>query len=179
MRGREVMAKKRGMTPKQGRFVEEYLVDLNATQAAIRAGYKAKNADVVGPELLGKTWVADAIKAGQQRLQKKLDITQERVLQEMARLAFFDVRKLFKEDGSLKRPHELDSNTAAAVASLDLDERKIKVFGKPEVLRDLGKHLGLFEKDNRQRTDPVRELLALVDGGEKGRGSSIIRNRSS
>jgi len=174
------MPKQKGqLTAKQARFVEEYLVDLNATQAAIRAGYKAKNADVVGAQLIGKTWVAAAIKAGQERLQKKLDITQERVLLEMARLAFFDVRKLFNPDGSMKKPHELDSDTAAAVASLDLDEEKIKVFGKPEVLRDLAKHLGLFEQDNRQRGDPVRELLALIDGGEKGRGSSIIRNRGS
>lgn len=49
------------LTAKQQRFVEEYLVDLNATQAAIRAGYSAKNADKIGPELLGKTRVAEAI----------------------------------------------------------------------------------------------------------------------
>ena len=51
------------MTPKQQRFVEEYLIDLNATQASIRAGYSAKNADKIGPELLGKTGVAEAIQA--------------------------------------------------------------------------------------------------------------------
>jgi len=175
------MPKQKGqLTAKQARFVEEYLVDLNATQAAIRAGYKAKNADVVGPELVGKTWVAAAIKARQEKLQKKLDITQERVLLEMARLAFFDVRKLFNPDGSMKKPHELDSDTAAAVASLDLDEEKIKVFGKPEVLRDLAKHLGLFEKDNVQQGGDLASIRASLDrisGGVRSRGASVIGNR--
>jgi phage terminase small subunit len=173
------MPKQKGvLTRKQTRFVDEYLVDLNATQAAIRAGYSARNADKIGPRLVGKSRVAAAIKVGQEKLQRRLEITQERVLQEMARLAFFDVRKLFNENGSLKKPHELDSDTAAAIASLDLNEQKIKSFGKPEALRDLAKHLGLFEKDNAQRTDPVRELLALIDSGAKSRGSSIISNRS-
>ncbi len=69
------------LTPKQARFVEEYLVDLNATQAAIRAGYSARNADKIGPELLGKTRVAEAVKAAQQARSGRTEITQDEVIQ--------------------------------------------------------------------------------------------------
>ena len=69
------------LTPKQARFVEEYLVDLNATQAAIRAGYSARNADKIGPELLGKTRVAEAVKAAQQARTERTEITQDEVIQ--------------------------------------------------------------------------------------------------
>ncbi len=69
------------LTPKQARFVEEYLLDLNATQAAIRAGYSARNADKIGPELLGKTRVAEAVKAAQQARTERTEITQDEVIQ--------------------------------------------------------------------------------------------------
>ncbi len=69
------------LTPRQARFVEEYLVDLNATQAAIRAGYSARNADKIGPELLGKTRVAEAVKAAQQARTERTGITQDEVIQ--------------------------------------------------------------------------------------------------
>ncbi len=68
------------LTPKQARFVEEYLLDLNATQAAIRAGYSARNADKIGPELLGKTRVAEAVKAAQQARTERTEITQDEVI---------------------------------------------------------------------------------------------------
>src|SRR5579875_2449812 len=80
------------LTPKQKRFVEEYLIDLNATQAAIRAGYSAKNADKIGSELLGKTRVAEAIQKAMDERSKRTEITADRVLQELARIAFDDIK---------------------------------------------------------------------------------------
>ncbi len=68
------------MTPKQTCFVQEYLVDLNATQAAIRAGYSAHTADVQGPRLLGNVGVAAAIQAAQTALSERLEVTAERVV---------------------------------------------------------------------------------------------------
>src|SRR5262245_17125953 len=72
---------RRGLTRKQQRFVEEYLRDLNATQAAIRAGYSARNADKIGSQLVGKTRVAEAIAAAQTERSEKTRITAARVLQ--------------------------------------------------------------------------------------------------
>lgn len=68
------------LEPKQQRFVEEYLVDLNATQAAIRAGYKAKNAAVIGSENLRKPKIAEAIQAAQQARAERVAIRQDDVL---------------------------------------------------------------------------------------------------
>ncbi len=68
------------LTPKQKRFVAEYLVDLNATAAARRAGYSAKTADRIGPELLGKTCVSEAIQQAIREREKRTEITQDMVL---------------------------------------------------------------------------------------------------
>ena len=81
----------RDLTNKQKRFAEEYLIDNNATQAAIRAGYAAKDADVQGPRLLGYVGVAEAIKHGQKKIAKKAEITAEMVVAELAKIGFADV----------------------------------------------------------------------------------------
>ncbi len=68
------------LTPRQARFVDEYLIDLNATQAAIRAGYSAKNGNSIGPELLGKTHVLAAIAAAQAKRSERVHVTQDDVV---------------------------------------------------------------------------------------------------
>lgn len=110
------------LTPKQERFLAEYLIDLNATQAAIRAGYSAKTAHASGHENLKKPEVAEAIQAAMKQREQRTHITQDRVLQELARIAFFDIRKLYREDGTMKDPHEMDADTAAAIASIEVKE---------------------------------------------------------
>jgi phage terminase small subunit len=150
-----------GLTQKQERFVEEYLIDLNATQAAIRAGYSAKRADAIGFENLRKPEIAKVIARRRAELSGALEITQERVLRERARLAFFDPRKLFSADGTPKAITELDDDTVAAVAGLDVvnignpdhgvgQVLKYKIADKSASLTALEKHLGLYEADNKQ-----------------------------
>jgi hypothetical protein len=68
------------MTPRQRRFVDEYLVDLNATQAAIRAGYSTHTAEQQGPRLLGNAEIAQAVGAAQQARSERVQITQDDVL---------------------------------------------------------------------------------------------------
>lgn len=171
-------------------FVEHYLGSLprNATQAykKLHPNASTRTCEVNGSALLRKAEVAAMIEARtreiQEKLQQNTEITKERVLRELGRLAFFDLRKLYKEDGTLKAPHELDDDTAAALASIETEElfegrgesrehvgtlRKVKAFNKAEAIRDAMKHLGLFEKHNKQVTDPVRELLAAIDGRSK------------
>lgn len=166
------------LTPKQAQFVQEYLIDLNATQAAIRAGYSAKTAEWQGPQLLGKSHVAKAIQDAMRRREARTEITQDRVLKEVARLAFLDVRKAFNSDGSLKPLHELDDDTAAAIAGLDVTEmtglgdslsvlKKIKLSDKKGALELLMRHMGMLNDKVKLQGDaenPLTMLLKQVSG---------------
>ena len=172
----------RGLTDKQSRFVEEYLIDLNATQAAIRAGYSAKTAEWIGPQLLGKAHVAEAVRAGRASLSKRVEITQERVLQEYARIAFFDPRKVFDSTGAPRPIHELDDDTAAAIVGLEVvqvgnaevgvgDVLKYKMADKKGALDSVARHLGMFnDKLDLKVTDALAERLARArkraEGGD-------------
>lgn len=84
------------LNPRQEAFVREYLIDLNATQAAIRAGYSAATADVQGPRLLGNVRVAAAIEAGKKARAKKTGITAEKVLQHLFEIATADPNELIQ-----------------------------------------------------------------------------------
>jgi phage terminase small subunit len=131
------------LTPKQERFVQEYLIDLNGKQAAIRAGYSVRRAEVTASELLADRKVSEAVAAAQQRRAQRVEITQDRVLQELARLAFFDVRKLYREDGSLKSPNELDDDAAAVLAGIDV----VEMVGGADVSADEGvQHVPMYTK---------------------------------
>ncbi len=115
------------MTPKQQCFVEEYLVDLNATQAAIRAGYSAKNADKIGPELLGKTRIAEAIAEAIQARSERTEIDQDWIIKQLKGVyeASMEGRPVCDKDGNEKG---FSFNPAAANTALEL----------------LGRHLGMF-----------------------------------
>ena len=140
------------LTPKQQRFVEEYLVDLNATQAAIRAGYSKRTARQVGAENLTKPVIAEAPGKALEKRSQRTEITQDRVLRELAAIAFSDPRKPFDEAGNLRPIGELDEETASALAGVDVETiagsaaitAKIKRWDKPKALELLGRHLGMF-----------------------------------
>lgn len=162
----------KSLTDKQAQFVREYLIDLNATQAAIRAGYSAKTAEVQGSRLLSNAKVALEVAAAQQKRSVKTEITAARVIQEIARLAFFDPRKLLTADGEPVPIQDLDDDTAAAIAGIETaterrrgeDEgathiRKYKIADKNSALEKLAKHLGIYELDNHQKTDALTEVL--------------------
>ena len=86
------------MTPKQQRFVEEYLVDLNATQAAVRAGYSEKTAEQQGCRLLRNTQVAAAVQQAQQARSERTETTADDVLRELGALAFSDMAHYIRFD---------------------------------------------------------------------------------
>ncbi len=111
------------MTPKQEQFVAEYLANgLNATKAAISAGYSEKTAQEQGSRLLSNVMVSAEIARKPQIRTEKLGCTADRVLDMAAKMAFFDVRKLFEADGSPKQIHELDDETAAGIAGFEFLE---------------------------------------------------------
>lgn len=154
------------LTDKQERFVKEYLIDLNATQAYFRAGYSVSSAEIASVnahKLLRNAKVEEAIKNAQQEISKRTDITIDRVLNEYAKIAFSDVRNILTPDGGLKDAFEWDDETAGAVASIKSFEvtspegeklgtnREIKMYDKLRALDSIGKHLGFFETDNKQK----------------------------
>jgi phage terminase small subunit len=154
---RSFMPKK--LTKKQELFVAEYLVDLNATRAAMVAGYSEKTAKAQGSRLLTNVDVSEAIAAKHGKRLTNLEITADRVLQEIAKLAFHDPRKFYESDGSLKRIQDIDDDTAMALAGMEVTElfegtgdekhcygllKKIKHSEKRASLELLGKHLKLF-----------------------------------
>ncbi|MFG1350114.1 terminase small subunit [Xanthobacter autotrophicus] len=162
------------MTPRQRRFVEEYLVDLNATQAAIRAGYSRWTAVKIGSENLIKPDIAREIQRAMDERSARTGITAERVLQELARIAFFDIRKAFNPDGSMKPLDQLDDETAAAIAGLEVAEilnedgehtgsvRKIKLADKLGALTLLARHLGMLNDKLTLKGDAENPLTLLV-----------------
>lgn len=126
------------LTPRQEAFVNEYLIDLNATQAAIRAGYSKKTADKQATQLLGKTSISQAIQAAMDERKERTEITQDRVIKEIAKYAFKDAS--------------------------DASESVFKHSSKTKYIDMLCKHLGAYERgaaDNQNNIpdDPLSKAL--------------------
>jgi phage terminase small subunit len=144
------------MSERQTRFVSEFLIDQNGTQAAIRAGYSPRTAKAQASRLLTKVNVAEAIEAGQRAIAERAAITADRVMQQLGRLGFGDLRRAFKPDGSLKRPDEWDDDTAAFISSIEVvttkagegeveHVAKIRSADKRAALADIARALGMFK----------------------------------
>lgn len=153
--------KRRKLTDKQRRFVDEYLIDLNATRAAKTAGYAPRRAAEQAYQLLQNPTVQKAIRERQSALQQEAQVTQERVLKEYARIAFLDPRKLYDAEGSPIPVPNLPEDVAAAIggvkvrqnfmelegeeaAQMEVKTTEIKIVDKKGALDSLSRHLGLF-----------------------------------
>jgi phage terminase small subunit len=132
------------------RFVAEYLVDLNATQAAIRAGYSPKTAEQISYQMLQKTSVQHEIQKRKEKIQDKLEISQEKVIRELAAVAFANASDFAKVDGyglvSIFPTGEVDKEKLPALSSIKSGQNgvEIKLHDKVKALQLLGDHLGLF-----------------------------------
>lgn len=157
------------LTAKQQRFVKEYLVDLNGTQAAIRAGYSKTGAAVEAVRQLTNAKVASVIDAERQKLSQKTDITTERVLNELAAIGFSRLTDYAIDDyGHVDAAGE----SIAAVSSIKRKtfcdkegnqmgvETEIKLWDKVAALDKLGKHLGLF-KEEAPRGDTINNFIKV------------------
>lgn len=141
------------MTKKQKRFVEEYLIDLNATQAAIRAGYSPATAQQMGSENLSKPVIKAAIDTAEAERSRRTGINQDRVLREIAKLAFVNPVDVIDLDAATIRDESTREDTAC-ISSIKvkviptedgaITEREIKTYDKLKALELLGKHLGMF-----------------------------------
>lgn len=141
------------MTKKQKRFVEEYLIDLNATQAAIRAGYSPDTAQQMGSENLSKPVIKNAIDKAIAERRRRTGINQDRVIQEIAKLAFLNpIDVIDMDEATIKG--EANRDDTACIASVkvkvipgedgNITEREVKTYDKLKALELLGKHLGMF-----------------------------------
>lgn len=173
------------LTAKQARFVAEYLIDLNATQAAIRAGYTAKNADVTGPRLLGNVGVSRAIAVGKAKQLDSAELSATRVLEELRRLAFSNVQDLFDEAGNLRPIHTLTREQASCIASLEVIKKnaeagdghidvvhKLKSWDKTRTLEMLARHYQLLTDTVKITTDDAN-IARLLGGRQRASQRSL------
>ena len=169
------------MTPKQQRFVEEYLVDLNATQAAIRAGYSKRTAEAIGHENLKKPYIAQAVSEAMAKRSERTGITQDKVLKELARLGFsnmLDYVSVTEAGDAVVDLSRLTRDQAAAISEIIVDEYtegrgadarnvkriRFKLADKKGALDSIARHLGMF-RDRHEVTGadgkPLLEALTV------------------
>lgn len=151
------------LTPKQAKFIDEYLIDLNATQAAIRAGYSKRTAKQIGLENLSKPYLQEKIQERRTELKEKAEIDQEWVLERYRRLAEVDPSDFLKDDGTLKAIKDIPKDVRYAIQGLDISEsdvKKLKLSDKRATLDSIAKLLGLvIDKTERRFTDKDGEDL--------------------
>lgn len=181
------------LTPKQETFCQKY-IELGDATKAYYAAYDAKNSKPItanrrAKELLDNGKIQARVRELQALHLKRHTVTVDRVLREFARLAFLDIRKAFNEDGSLKPIHEMDDETAAAIAAIEVETlfegkgqdresvgrlHKIKLSDKKGALDSLARHLGMF-KDQLELKGRIalshEESLEQLDGDDDAEGT--------
>lgn len=159
------------MTKKQKRFVEEYLIDLNATQAAIRAGYSPETAYSIGSENLKKPEIRVCIEKAMAERSKRTGINQDRIIMELAKIGLLNPKDLVDFDEATVK-EEATEEDLAAIASVRVKrfptkdgegtEREIKMHDKTKALELLGRHFGMF-KDKVEVSGLEEEKKKLDD----------------
>ncbi len=159
--GEEVKAAVEGMTDKQKFFCMEYIIDMNGAQAAIRAGYSEKTARDIAYENMAKPDIKLVIDVLLKKREKRTEVTQDRVLLELAKIAFSDLNN-FVEYGpngvKLKDSSTVDGTMVAEV-SQSKHGRKIKLHDKLKALELLGRHLAMFV--DRQQVEDITPGRAM------------------
>jgi phage terminase small subunit len=170
----------RDLTDKQRLFVAEYLVDLNATQAAVRAGYAAKTARVIAAQNLSKLNIREAVDKALAERQGRVQISADRVLREVAILAFSDLGQVLDFAGdrlSLKPPSQIPESARRALASVkvrryvegagdlarEVELIEFRLHPKVEALRDLAKHLGILREGHDVNLSGAANHVHLTD----------------
>jgi len=161
------------MLDQHKRFADKYFECLNATQSAIYAGFAEDSAKQEGWRLLQRDDIQEYLNKLRAELDDKTGINQQKVLREIARLAFADIRNYYDGNNNLRPIEDLDDDAAAALASIKSDEiyagevtighsKEIKLYNKLDGLEKLARHLGLYEKDNSQLLQPVKQLTIEI-----------------
>lgn len=164
------------LTDKQQCFVDEYLIDLNATQAAIRAGYSAKTADQQGSRMLANVKVKQAVAEKQAQRSKRTGVNQDRVVLELAKVAFAKMTDIVDSNGRIKEdasPDDLACIESIKYKESDNEyggsvEREVKIASKLKALELLGKHLGMWSDKFNVTVEKSEKLDDIISqlGGE-------------
>jgi len=163
------------LNDKQRRFVAEYLVDLNATEAAKRCGYSPKTAQEQGSRLLSNAIILAEVSRRKAQQLDRVDLTATRVLEELRRLSFSNVQDLFDEDGNLRPIQTLTREQAACIASLEVIKKnaeagdgiidvihKVKCWDKTRSLEMVAKHFKLLT--DVVRVEDANTLMGRLTG---------------
>jgi phage terminase small subunit len=151
-----------GLNDREVAFVREYLVDLNATKAAIRAGYSPRSARTTSSRLLAKANIQEAVQRATSERAKRVEVTADDVVRELALLAFSDLGRAFGANGRMLSLEEMPEAVRRTLASVEVDEdddegtvRKVRTWDKIRALELLGKHLRMFvdQTENHHRVE--------------------------
>lgn len=166
------------LTGKQERFCEEYLIDLNATQAAIRAGYSVDTAAEIGSENLRKPLVAKKICELKALIRQKNEGLAQEVIDELKKVGFSNIQNYIGTGNSILDISGIDTLKAAAVSSIKKSVTsfgdgegnegtkevvELKMWDKISALEKIGRHLGIFEADNSQKSSVIKVRITDDD----------------
>ncbi len=160
------------LTEKQQRFVDEYLIDLNATQAAIRAGYSVRTANEQGARLLANVSIQNNISKRMAERSRRTGVNQDRVVIELAKIAFINAADVIDPDDATIKEGATTDDTAA-IQSVKVKviptkegegvEREIRLNDKLKALELLGRHLGMWD----DRLDVHVNIPVVISGEDK------------
>ena len=178
------------LTRKQQRFCQEYIVDLNAVQAAIRTGYSKSTARQQASRLLTKVNIQDYLTRLMKQRQERTQIKADEVIHELAKIAFSNISNFITEKNQIKDLSLLTREILAAVESIHIVVRydkgnsdgytkrfRLKLHDKLKALECLGRHLNIFKKDNIDSdvVDILKGLREYLRGTARGLPSSRKR----
>lgn len=175
--GVPLTSSKHGAEIRRKLFVERWLSNgNNGAEAAIYAGFSEKGARVRASEMLADPVVQDMLASRKERLVRTAELSSERWAKEMAAIGHFDPRELYDEVGNLIPVHMLPEHVARAISSVKREQRtsgkgedretviteEVKLNDKNAALANIGRHLGMFEKDNRQNITAIQFNVRLL-----------------
>lgn len=167
------------LTAKQEKFCQEYLVDLNATQSAIRAGYSADTAYSIGWENLRKPEIQLRLTELRAELNNQNGGLAQQVIDELKKVGFSNIQDMLESGNEIKDITMLDRDKAAVISSIKKSKTtfgdgegnegqketiEFKLWDKLNALEKLGKHLGIFEADNKQKKAVI--TVTVTDGDD-------------
>lgn len=170
-----------GLTAREQAFVQGYLKSLNATQAAIEAGYSENCADVTSCRMMKKKRIKDAIQAGMDKRSERVQVDADTILRELLHLSTVDVTQAFDDMGQLKPLSEIPEDVRRSISALEVNElfagqgeektaiglaKKIKFYDKTKALELLGKHLKLFTDRVEHGGDPKNPVVMQMSAGQ-------------